>query len=185
MKKSAALLLFVWTMLNADYIKDSEHYTLLTPKERQYKRQLMALNAAGAFSIEQINRAIKKDGNGLSAFARAAAYDAAGDGAKAEAYADRIIKDKKVYAELKAIPDTRLFLADLYLRQGRFDEIEALLPKLEFLMWDDPRRVDRAYYYRGMAHYLKTGEFNNDYMIAAGRFDVARDIYLKAKGRIK
>lgn len=182
MRRPLLVLILAVAAAFAAYIPDSGRYSLLTQKERSYKYQLMALNKSGAYTVEQINKAIKKDEGGLAAFARLVAYDAMGKGAEAEASMARLESDKEALASIAAYPRTCLLLADISLRQGRFDAVEKLLPKLKFLMWDDRDLVDRAYYYRGMAHYLKTGEYNNDFMLAVGQFDKARDIYLEKKG---
>jgi len=181
-----ALSVLMALSLGAAYIPDSGKYTLLSEKQRNYKTQMLVLTKAGLFSVDEVNEAIGKDTHaGLSAFVRAIAYDAAGEGEEAEAYTADVKKGSSDFIKITAMPEPRLVLCDIYLRQGRYDEIIALLPKLEFLLWDDRSQIDRAYYYRGMAHYLKTGEFNNDYLIAKGRFPVARDIYNSKKGRIK
>lgn len=172
--------LFFGYVLYAAYIDRSGSYTILKPKERDYKQALASLKDANIFTLAQINAAIKEDSrSGLSAFVRAVAYDGMGKGAAAEEYTALIEQDREEYARLVADPKTRLLLADIYLRQGRFEKVKTLLPRLEFLLWEDRRLVDRAYYYIGMADYLETGEMNNDFMIAAGRFEPATRIYIE------
>jgi len=180
MKKVLHSICCIGALLSADYIPHSGDFTLLSMKERNYKVQMLTLSDASLFSVDEVNNAIKNDaGKGLSALVRALAYDAAGKEVEAEAYLKAVDRDEVDFIKMKALPQIRLLMCDIYLRQGRFDEIETLLPKLEFLLWDDRGQVERAYYYRGMAHYLKTGEFNNDYMVAKNRFPIARDIYNK------
>lgn len=179
-----AKLIFVTILLSAAlsaaYIDHAESYCILKPKEREYKRNLSALLDRGLFTLEQINTAIKTDsGSGLSAYVRAAAYDEMGKPKEAEAYLIKVKKDQGAYAKLTSNPATRLFLADIHLRLGQYDAVEALLPRLEFLLWDDRSLIDRAYYYIGMASYLQSGVMNNDFMIAAGRFEPATRIYVE------
>ena len=178
MIKGVLFLAFFHAMLYAAYLPNSAAYTLLSMKARHYKVPMAALSKAGLFSVGEINGAIKNDTKkGLSAFVRAVAYDAAGKGVQAEAYIKGVKEDENDFIKITALPEVRLLLCDIYLRQGRFNEIKTLLPKLEFLLWDDREQVRRAYYYLGMAHYLKTGSFNNDYKIAKNYYPVARDIY--------
>lgn len=175
------LSLLMATVANSKYIKNDKKYTLLHTKE-YYMTLAKSMHNKKEFTFSQIQDALQNENKSqLSNAFRALAYDEVRDDEKLQKYLKRITPSKKIY---KKSPELSLALADILLRQGKYDAVVEMLPKEEALLMDNETRL-KTYYYIAMAKYLKTGKFSPEFIAIKNRFKAARDIYYFEKGTRK
>lgn len=115
----------------------------------------------------------------LSDVLRVLAFDEIQDSVSVERHIKKIPINSKLYAKF---PPLALALADVFVRYGRFDDVLKMLPREEIIM--KPRDVQlKSYYYRGVAKYMMSGSYSDEFMMSMNHFEQLKKIYYKGPGR--
>ena len=179
MKRFILLILSAMTALYAEctYLPNQHDYTLLPQKKQSYVVLAQELYEQGEYTRQEIQVALGHESDDpLSLAFRLLAYDELANAAKVCAYGARLSGRE---SQLKGTA-LREAVADVLLRIKAYDRVLSMLPRNDVVMMPSvPKR--KAYFYRAMAIYLKTGRFSDEFEIAKGDYAVARDIYYKGR----
>lgn len=175
--KSILLSLLLSSFVFADYIPDSNKYSLL-PDGKGYMSLVKQAYKDKAYTKEELSQALaSEDVYPLSDLFRTAAYDEVRDYNGLSNFSKNIIPTKDL---LEKYPPFALLLADIYLRIGEYNKVLLLLPREDIVLL--PLKLkNKAYYYRGMSKYLYDGEVSGEFKIIKNHFEVTRDIFYKMK----
>lgn len=174
-------LLATTAFLTADYIVDSEQYSISKHERNDYMKLVTDAFTSKTFSKQELQEALNNpDIHPMSDVLRVLAFDEVGNTLEIDKHLNDALSD---VTQLKRDKEIMFAFCDVLLRTGKFDEISSIYTKEEALLMKQEHKR-KAYYYLGVSKHLKDPEakFSNEFLIIKYKFQKSQELYTQRRG---